>query len=128
MLKQLAVIVGVVFLLVGVLGFVPGVTNDQDLLLGIFLVGTLQNLIHIVGGIAAFISSKTEDYAQLYFRIFGVVYAVVALAGIVQGDTVLGLFDVNAAENILHVVLAIAFLAIGFGLPKSGQTNTTVRP
>lgn len=118
--KNLSLFFGAVFLLVGVLGFVPGITTEDDLLLGIFKVGALQNLIHILGGIAAIVASKTEDYAKLYFKVFGVVYTVVALAGIVQGDTVLGLFAVNAAENILHVALAVAFLAIGFGMPAAG--------
>ncbi|MBA3758028.1 DUF4383 domain-containing protein [Candidatus Saccharibacteria bacterium] len=126
MLKQLSMAVGVVFLLIGILGFVPGVTNDQDLLLGIFLVGLLQNLIHIVGGVAAILAAKSEDLSQMYFRVFGVVYAVIALIGVVQGNTVLGLFDINAAENILHVAIAVAFLAIGFGVPKSTETRTTV--
>ena len=118
MIKKLSMLTGVVFLVVGILGFVPGVTNEDNLLLGIFQVGTLQNLIHIIGGLAALAAASTEAYAKLYFQVFGVVYAVVALAGVLQGDTVLGLFDVNAAENILHVVLAIAFLGIGFGLPE----------
>lgn len=123
MLKQLSIVFGIVFLAVGVLGFVPGITNDEDLLLGIFQVGVLQNFIHILGGVAALAAASREDYAQLYFRLFGIIYTVVAIAGIVQGDTVLGLFDVNAAENILHVVLAVALLGIGFGVPKSGSTK-----
>lgn len=116
MLKKLATLFGVVFLLVGVLGFVPGITTDEDLLLGIFKVGALQNIIHILSGVAALVAAKSDDYGRLYFKVFGVVYTLVAIAGIAQGDTVLGLFAVNAAENILHVVLAIAFLYAGFGL------------
>lgn len=124
--KNLSILFGAVFVLVGVLGFVPGITNDQGLLLGIFKVGPLQNLIHIIGGVAAFVAAKSEDYSRLYFKIFGVVYAIVAIAGIVQGDTVLGLFAVNAAENILHVVLALAFLVIGFAMPAGNSTTKTV--
>lgn len=126
MLKKLSVLFGVVFLAIGVLGFVPGVTTDEDLLLGIFQVDTLHNLIHILSGVAALVAAKSEDYAQLYFRIFGAVYALVAVVGLVQGDTVLGLIDINAADNILHIVLAVAILGIGFGVPKSGSTVKTV--
>ncbi len=60
----------------------------------------------------------------VFVAVFGVVYTIVAIVGLVQGDTVLGLFAVNAAENILHVLLAVVFLAIGFALPTSGTTST----
>lgn len=118
MLSKLSVVFGVAFLGIGILGFVPGVTNDQDLLLGIFQISTIHNIVHILSGIAALLAAKSDDYAQLYFRIFGSVYALVAVVGFVQGDTVLGLFDVNMADNWLHVVLAVAILGVGFGVPK----------
>lgn len=121
MIKKLAILFGVVFLAVGVLGFVPGITNDNDLLLGIFQVGTLHNIIHIASGLAALAAAGEADYARLYFKIFGAVYALVAIVGIVQGDTVLGLIDINTADNVLHVVLAVAILGVGFGLPEEGS-------
>src|SRR5678815_1114241 len=114
MLKTLSMVFGIVFLAVGILGFVPGVTNDKDMLLGIFQVGTIHNAVHILSGLAALIAAKSEDYAQLYFRIFGSVYALVTIVGFVQKDTVLGLFDINMADNWLHLGLAVAILGIGF--------------
>ncbi len=123
MLKKLSTVFGVVFLAIGVLGFVPGVTTADGLLLGIFQVSPLHNVIHILSGVAALLAMKSEDYAQLYFRVFGAVYALVAIVGLVQGTTVLGLIDVNAADNILHVVLAVAILGIGFGVPKDGASR-----
>ena len=125
MIKQLSVVFGVVFLLVGVLGFVPGVTTEDGLLLGIFQVSALHNVIHLLSGAAALLAAKSEDYAQLYFRIFGAVYAVVALVGWVQGTTVLGLIEVNVADNVLHTVLAVAILGVGFGVPKSSAPVKT---
>ena len=117
MIKTLSLVFGIVFLAIGLLGFVPARTDDNGMLLGIFQVSALHNVIHILSGVAALLAASRSDYARLYFRVFGTVYAIVALVGWVQGTTVLGLIDVNLADNILHTVLAAAILAIGFALP-----------
>jgi hypothetical protein len=127
MLKKLSLVFGVVFLAVGILGFVPGVTNDQYKLLGIFQVSGIHNWIHILSGVAAILGSKSDKYAQLYFRVFGIVYAAVTVIGFIQGDTVLGIFDINMADNWLHTVLAVVILAIGFGVPPADE-STPVSP
>ena len=124
MIKKLAIVFGVVFVAIGVLGFIPGVTTADGKLLGIFQVSTLHNIIHLLSGIAALIAASEAAYSRLYFRVFGVVYALVAIIGWLQGNTVLGLIDVNLADNILHTVLAIAISAIGYGLPAVDETRT----
>lgn len=128
MLKKLAMLFGVVFVAVGLLGFVPGVTDDKDMLLGIFQVDGLHNVIHLLSGLAALLATKSEDMAQMYFRLFGAVYALVAVVGFVQGDTVLGLLDVNMADNLLHTALAVALLGVGFGVAKSGAAKPAAAP
>lgn len=124
MIKKLAIVFGVVFVAIGVLGFIPGVTTADGKLLGIFQVSTLHNIIHLLSGIAALIAASDVVYSRLYFRVFGVVYALVAIIGWLQGNTVLGLIDVNFADNILHTVLAIAISAIGYGLPAVDEPRT----
>ena len=114
-LKQFSMVFAVVFLLVGVLGFVPGVTTEGGLLLGIFKVSPLHNAIHLVSGLAALIGAASDAYAKVYFQVFGVVYALVAVVGFVQGDTLLGLVPVNMADNLLHTVIALVALGLGFG-------------
>lgn len=126
MIKKLSIVFGVVFLAVGILGFVPGVTTDKngmDMLLGIFMVDATHNVIHILSGLLALGASTKSQYARLYFQGFGIVYAAVAIIGLIQKDTVLGLIHINAEDNILHVVLSVALLAIGF-LYKESKTAT----
>jgi len=114
MLVKAAWVFAVVFLAIGILGFVPGITADGSLL-GIFEVDLLHNVIHIVtGAVAALAAWKGAQLSKLFFQAFGVVYAIVAVVGLVQGDTVLGLIDVNLADNILHVAIAAAALYLGF--------------
>jgi hypothetical protein len=116
MLKKLAMVFGVVLLLVGVLGFVPGITTD-GFLLGIFQVDMLHNIIHLASGAVALWAGMTSMKAsKMYFQVFGVVYALVAVLGIVMGST--GVFGMlmNTADNALHVVIAVVALYAGFGM------------
>lgn len=115
---KLAKVFGIVFVLIGVLGFVPGITTDGRLL-GIFQVDTIHNIIHLLSGIVALVMASSAP--KTYFKIFGVVYLIVTIVGFVQGETVLGLITINMADNILHLVIAAAALAIGFG--KSGDSQ-----
>lgn len=122
MVQKLAWVFGIVFVAIGVLGFVPGATSN-GMLLGIFEVDGLHNAIHLLSGIAAIAAAwGSAAYARLYFKVFGVVYGLVTVVGFLQGDTVLGLFMVNTADNLLHLVIAAAALWIGFGMKEEGTS------
>jgi hypothetical protein len=122
MIQKLAWIFGAVFVLVGVLGFVPALTPD-GYLLGIFEVDTLHNVIHLLSGILALGAAWTGAYARLYFQVFGVVYGAVTVVGFLQGDTVLGLFTVNVADHFLHFAIAAAALYAGFMMKEGAVAN-----
>ena len=114
MIRKIAWVFALVFLLVGALGFVPGVTED-GMLLGIFEVDMVHNLVHLATGlVAALVALASDKYSRLFFQVFGVVYAAVAVIGFVQGDTVLGLIHANMADHILHVAIAAVSLYVGF--------------
>jgi hypothetical protein len=116
MLRLAAKVFGAVFLLIGVLGFVPALNPDGNLL-GIFHVNALHNVVHLASGLVALIAgfAATDRYAKVYFQVFGVVYALVAVLGFVYGDNnILGLVASNMADTLLHVVIAIATLTLGF--------------
>ena len=114
-LKKIAVAFGIIFVLVGILGFVPAATPDGKLL-GLFAVNAMHNIVHVASGIVALIAGfASERGAKLYFQIFGIVYALVAVLGFVQGDgLLLGLVSNNAADTWLHVVIALVALYLGF--------------
>jgi hypothetical protein len=118
MVQTLAWVFGIVLILVGVLGFVPGVTSDM-MLLGIFHVDALHNIVHIVSGLAALAAAWGMYSSRRYFQVFGVVYGLVAVLGFVGGDNVLGVLVVNMADNLLHVAIAAVALYAGFMLKES---------
>jgi hypothetical protein len=127
MVKTMAAIFGIVFLLVGILGFVPGIT-DNGHLLGIFHVNAAHNVVHILSGITALIAAGMGvRAAQNYFRIFGLVYGLVAVLGFMGGDQpVLGIIANNAADNWLHVAIALVSLCLGFLPNLVGEKRTAV--
>ena len=120
MAKTMAILFGVVFLVVGILGFVPAVTKDE-MLLGIFHVNAAHNCVHLLSGVVALLCGMSGVGAsRWYFRIFGLVYALVAILGFLKpGDTMLlGLISNNMADTWLHVAIAAVSLLIGF-MPAS---------
>lgn len=126
MAKTVATIMGVVFLLVGIVGFVaPGV--------GGFHLSTAHNLIHIISGAASlyFGLAGTLSGARLFCIIFGAVYGLLGVAGFLLGapgtpsmpgmdaDSRLfkvlpGTLELGTSDHTFHVLLAILFLVGGF--------------
>ena len=117
MVKTMATVFGVVLLLVGILGFIPGITTSDGLLLGIFHVNTLHNIIHLLSGaIALWAGMSGMAASRMYFQVFGVIYALVAILGFVYGDKdILSIVANNMADTWLHVVIAVVALYLGFG-------------
>lgn len=122
MVQKLAWVFGIVFTLIGTLGFVPALTPEGNLL-GVFTVDPLHNIIHLLSGILALGAVLAGNYARLYFQVFGVVYGIVAVVGFMQGDSVLGLIMTNTADHILHLVIAAVALWAGFGMKEGGMAG-----
>jgi uncharacterized protein DUF4383 len=119
MVKTAAILFGIVFLAVGILGFVPGVTTDVNgmpMLLGIFHVNTAHNFVHLASGVVFLLCGMAGAGAsRTFFKIFGIVYALVAVCGFYYGDQpILGLISSSTNNTWLHVVLAVAMLYFGF--------------
>ncbi len=120
-----ALVIGLLFLLFGLLGFVPGavsdfgelqfVGNDGDVvLLGLFEVSILHNLVHVVIGACGLVMSRRSLSAAAFLTGTGIF--LVAMG--VYGFWVTSPFDVNfiplsAVDNTLHLVLGIVVLALG---------------
>lgn len=119
LLRTLVLVFGVVFTAVGLLGFV------NNPVLGLFQVDFLHNLVHLAFGIAAFASLGTDAAAATYAKVGGVVYGVLALVGLVttNGGPLLGIVTANTNDTYLHIFLALALLAIGFGIAPKSETS-----
>jgi arginine exporter protein ArgO len=117
--------VGALFLVVGIAGFIPGVTTHVDMLtwaghhsgselFGLFAVSVLHNVVHLVFGIGGVAASRRFDHARTYLIGGGVVYAVLWLYGLLTGHgTTPDFVPLNDADNWLHLGLAVVMTALG---------------
>ncbi len=123
--QRFAQIFGAIYVLVGILGFIPGITTNYDdlsfaghhsgaELLGIFQVSVLHNLIHVAYGVAGLALAPKPRAAALYLLVGGVGYALVWLYGVlVDHDSEANFVPLNSADNWVHFVLAVAMIALG---------------
>ena len=127
MLKKIAVAFGIIFILVGLLGFVPAIAPGGKLL-DYFEVNAAHNIVHIVTGVIALaVGFASEKAARLFFQVFGVIYALVSLFGFAMGNQpLLGIVSNNNADTWLHVLIAIVSLYLGFGMKaEAAATSAT---
>jgi len=121
MVKPAAVIFfRIVFLLIGILGFVPGVAPDE-MLFKIFHVNAAHNVVHIVSGIIFLLAAAAgAGAARTWFQIFGISYTIVVIWGFAVGTgNTLWVVSNNPADTWLHVVLAVMMLFVGFSASGS---------
>lgn len=109
--QTFALAFGVVYLLVGILGFILA-PDEGDKLFGIFQVNLIHNVIHLVVGALFLAGSSSHERAKQVNLLVGVVYGLAAILGFAN-IVVEDLLDANAADDFLH--LASAVLALYFG-------------
>ena len=129
-LRLAALLTGIVFLLVGIAGFIPGLTTHYgDLsfaghdsgaeLLGIFGVSVLHNLVHALFGVAGIALSRADASARTFLVGGGVIYLVLWIYGLVIDEHSSANFvPVNDADNWLHLVLGVAMIGVGVALSR----------
>jgi hypothetical protein len=122
MAKNLIILFGVVFVVVGLLGFFPNPIVGAN---GYFVTNTVHDLVHLISGILfLIIGMSAAGSSSSALIIFGVVYGLVAILGFIGETAILGLGMVNAADNALHVVLALVFLIGGFSTKSKMDAMT----
>lgn len=126
--RLLATVFGVVYLLVGLLGFaVTGVDNfagtEGDTLI-VFDVNPLHNIVHLGIGGLLLAASRTVSSARAANTGVGAVYLAVGVLGLFLIGTDLNILALNGADNVLHFASAVVLLGVGLGADK--RTSATV--
>jgi threonine/homoserine/homoserine lactone efflux protein len=130
-----ALIFGAVFLLIGILGFIPGITSNYDqmmaaghhseaMLLGVFQVSILHNIVHILFGIAGLVLARSVPAARNYLIWGGVIYLVLWLYGLfIDKQSAANFVPLNTADNWLHFLLGVVMIALGLLLVRKRDTG-----
>lgn len=128
--QKASLAVGAVFLLVGILGFVPGITTNYEslqfaghhseaMLLGLFQVSVLHNIVPLLFGAAGLLLARTATGARSFLLYGGVIYLVLFVYGLVVPEDSAGDFvPLNSLDNILHLVLGAGMIALAVILTK----------
>jgi hypothetical protein len=136
LIRTVAAAMAAVFLLVGVLGFIPGITtNYSDMqfaghesgaeLFGVFQVSILHNIVHLLFGVAGLALARTVSGARAFLVGGGAIYAVLWLYGLViDHDSGANFVPVNTADNWLHLVLAASMIALGLLIPARDRDRS----
>lgn len=123
---------GTVFLLIGILGFIPGITTNYDdlqlagheasaELLGIFEVSVLHNAVHILIGLVGLALARTDIGAVRFLIYGGAAYIVLAIYGnVIDLGEDANFLPINDADNWLHLVVGIVMGLLGFALRPKG--------
>jgi hypothetical protein len=138
LVRTLAMVVGAVFLLVGILGFIPGITTHYSSmsfaghmssakLLGIFQVSILHNVVHLLFGLAGLAMGRATRSAITYLIAGGAIYLVLWIYGLVTSDASSANFvPVNTADDWLHLVLGVGMIGLGvLGRNTAGRRDTS---
>lgn len=130
LLQKAAAAVAATFVLVGILGFVPGITTDYDQLelaghesgaqlLGLFDVSVLHNVVHLLFGVAGLLLARSLQGARLFLVGGGAVYLLLVVYGfLVDRHDEANFVPLDVADNWLHLVLGLAMIGLGLALGR----------
>lgn len=125
---------GILYLVIGVLGFIPGVNmmrmpdegvtvgTSYGYLLGLFPVNAVHNVVHLLIGIWGVASAGTFARARAFARGLAIVYGVLTIAGFIPNlSTLFGLTPLFGADIALHAVSAIVAAYFGWGVRDDAE-------
>jgi hypothetical protein len=144
-IRYFALVFGIVFLLVGIAGFIPGLvqpdtTSDHHLavtgpgtgyLFGLFHVNVLHNIVHLLFGIWGIFAYATFDASRVYAKSVAIIYGLLVIMGLIPVlNTVFGLVPIHGNDVWLHAIIALVaayfgFAAVNLPVATEGPRTTT---
>jgi len=130
---------GIVFLLAGIAGFVPGITTGTlsfagpmsgAKLLGLFQVSVLHNALHLLYGVVGVVMAANRTLSRFYLIWGGVIYLLLFVYGLIIEGTSGGanFVPVNDPDNWLHFALGVLMAGMGLFAGRSTDTGASGQP
>jgi len=134
--RLVALVSGAVFVLVGILGFIPGISPMADMVqgmevadaavLGIVPVNFVANIVHILLGAVLLYASMNTSTAILVLKVFGGAYLLLGIIGLIAPEG-FGIMPLGGGEMVVHFLTALVFLVVGFMMPgEAVDSRSTV--
>ena len=122
MAKKSALLFGIIFVIVGILGFF------MNPVIGFITADALSSIIHIIAGILL-LAMASKPSAAGTLKTIGIVYVIFAILGFLQGTTVLfGVFATSMATSWFYLVVGIIIAALGFASKKGMSSSAPAAP
>ncbi len=132
--RILALALGVIFTILGIIGFFTPTENSTGVqaIFGIFDSDLIHNIIYLVTGLLG-IAAAFTGYSRHYNRVFGVVYLLWGLLGLIpvlyfpagtfgtDSGLFLGITHLNAGDHILHIIAGVIAIVVGFFMADTGR-------
>ncbi|WP_396932170.1 DUF4383 domain-containing protein [Mycolicibacterium sp.] len=134
--QKAALVVGAVFVIAGLLGFVPGITVGYDtmavfghqsgaLLLGIFNVSILHNVVHLLFGVIGIAAALRFAAARAYLIIGGISYLLLFVYGLlIDHHSAANFVPLNNADDWLHLSIGVGMALLGVLLGRSAPPTS----
>ncbi len=130
--------VGALFLLVGILGFIPGITTNYDTmqfaghdsnakLFGLFQVSVLHNIVHLLFGVLGLTLGRSPGTAKAFLVWGGAAYLLFWIYGLlVNKNHEANFVPFNRADDWLHFFLGLGMIALGLLTARKVKSRSAV--
>lgn len=138
--RYFALILGIIYLLVGIIGFIPGLTTpphadapalavnaSYGYIFGLFAVNIIHTLIHLIVGLWGILAYRSFGASRGFARAIAIIFAVLTIMGLIPGmlSTTFGLAPLFGADVALHAITALIAAYFGFVAPVPAYDDNT---
>jgi hypothetical protein len=129
-------IFGIIYVVVGILAFIPGLTQPlvdttglavsagYGRFLGLFPVNMIHNLVHLGVGIWGILAARSFMSSVAFAKVTAILFAILAILGIIPAtNTLFGLAPLYGIDVVLHALTAAVSAYFGFAAPARQETH-----